>query len=77
MSIEDDDVMHITKKELEEMLSKKRDDVVKEVQNELLKQLHFMVHTNGYPSEAVPKATILSLPALMKIASAIIKEEPQ
>lgn len=30
----------------------------------LLKHLHVMKHTNNYPSEAVPKATILELPKL-------------
>jgi hypothetical protein len=35
------------------------------VKNELLKQCHLMVYDNGYPSEAVPKATILSLKELM------------
>lgn len=62
-------VMHTIEKELEEKLSIHRQEVIKEVQDELLKQLLPMVHTNGYPSHAVPKATILSLPALMRTKS--------
>lgn len=40
--------------------------IVELCRDELLKHLHPMMHLNEYPSEAVPKATILSLPALMK-----------
>lgn len=44
-----------------------RATTVYECRKELLKQLFNMLHTNGYPSEAVPKATILSLPQLMGV----------
>ena len=33
--------------------------------DELLKQTHSVTFKNGYPTEAVPKGTILELPALM------------
>lgn len=39
---------------------------VESVKKELLKQVFPMIHRNGYPSEAVPKATILSLDVLMR-----------
>lgn len=35
------------------------------VREGLLKQLHPMIHKNGYPSEAVPKATILEIVELI------------
>ena len=44
-------------------------DAVKHCQEELLKHLFPMVHKNGYPSEAVPKGTILELDKLMKFKS--------
>lgn len=45
------------------------DKIVEIVKTQLLKQCHLMVHhENGYPSEAVPKATILSLSALVSKA---------
>ena len=40
--------------------------ILEKVRDELLKQLHPMIHTNGYPSEAVPKGTILEIPQLLK-----------
>jgi len=43
----------------------KKEEIIEACRDELLKQLHPMLHTNGYPSEAVPKGTILELPALM------------
>ena len=46
-----------------------RESVVNECRDELLKQLFKVFHTNGYPIEAVPKATILSLPQLMRCSS--------
>ncbi len=46
-----------------------REQIVNEIRDALLKQTFLMSHENGYPSEAVPKATILSLPALMKVKS--------
>lgn len=46
-----------------------REDVVNECRDELLKQLFKVFHTNGYPIEAVPKATVLSLPQLMRCSS--------
>ena len=39
---------------------------VKEIKEALLKQMFLMSHNNGYPSMAVPKATILSLGQLMR-----------
>ena len=39
---------------------------VKEIKEALLKQMFLMSHDNGYPSMAVPKATILSLGQLMR-----------
>lgn len=44
-----------------------RELIIKECQEELLKHLFPMTHKNGYPSEAVPKATILELDKLMKL----------
>ena len=44
-----------------------REQTILECRDELLKQLHPMIHINGYPSEAVPKATILELPALLRV----------
>ncbi len=41
--------------------------IIEQCRDELLKQCLPMVHVNRYPSEAVPKGTILSLPALMGI----------
>ena len=49
------------------MLFEERQKTVIECKEQLLKQLFNMRHTNGYPSDAVPKATILSLPELMKV----------
>ena len=40
--------------------------VVELCRDELLKQMHPMMHVNEYPCQAVPQATILALPALMK-----------
>ncbi len=48
--------------------------ILEKVRDELLKQLHPMVHTNGYPSEAVPKGTILEIPALLKKEIAALYE---
>ncbi len=42
--------------------------------DELLKQIHLMKHTNGYPSWVVPKGTILELPSLMKSIPPIIDD---
>ena len=41
------------------------DATVELCKQELLKQMHLMSHENGYPSEAVPKSTVLSLHALV------------
>jgi len=40
-------------------------EIVNACKEELLKQTFNMIHENGYPSKAVPLATILELPALM------------
>ena len=42
----------------------KREEIIEQCKEELLKHCFVMRHTNGYPAEAVPKATILELPAL-------------
>lgn len=39
--------------------------VVEQCKRALLKQLHYVIYLNGYPTEAVPKATILSLDKLV------------
>lgn len=39
--------------------------IVQECIDALLKQMYPMIHENSYPSDAVPKATILSLHALV------------
>ena len=44
-----------------------RATTVYECRAALLKQLFPVKHTNGYPCEAVPKATLLSLPQLMGV----------
>ena len=49
-----------------------RESVVNECRDELLKHLFKVFHTNGYPIEAVPKATVLSLPQLMRCSSSPI-----
>lgn len=41
-------------------------EIIKMCVDELLKHTFLMVHSNSYPAEAVPKATILELPALMR-----------
>ncbi len=41
------------------------DKLMKYISSELLKQLVPAVYENGYPMEGVPKATILSMPALI------------
>jgi len=44
-----------------------RNEIVESCKDELLKHLFMVKYVqNGYPIEAVPKATILELPALMK-----------
>ena len=48
--------------------------ILEKVRDELLKQLHPMIHTNGYPSEAVPKGTILEIPQLLKDEISILLE---
>jgi hypothetical protein len=50
-------------------LREERERTIIECTNELLKHLFPMIHANGYPSEAVPKATILELPALLRVKS--------
>ncbi len=45
-----------------------RESIVYECRRELLKQMFLMSYSNGYPSEAVPKATVLSLPQLMGVS---------
>ena len=47
------------------MIEEYRSDIVEEVKERLLKQLVNVSYPNGYPIQAVAKATILSLPALM------------
>jgi len=47
----------------------RRMQVINECKDELLKNMFLMKHTNGYPSKAVPHATILELPALMNNAT--------
>ena len=54
-------------KGVEKLLNQFKKDIVEDCKNELLKQMFLMRHKNDYPSEAVPKATILELPALMNI----------
>ena len=51
--------------------------IIELCKDELLKHLFPMKHSNGYPCEAVPKATILELPALMgnHLKSQPVKEE--
>ena len=49
-----------------------RESVVNECRDELLKQLFKVFHTNGSPIAAVPKATVLSLPQLMRVPSSPI-----
>lgn len=41
---------------------------IKDVKDELLKQLLPVIYENGYPIDAVPKTTILSLESLMSIS---------
>ncbi len=43
-----------------------RSQAITDCKNELLKHLFLMTHENNYPSEAVPKATILELESLMR-----------
>ena len=43
-----------------------KEETIGKVKEELLKQTFLMSHNNSYPSEAVPKATILELEALLK-----------
>lgn len=50
----------------EETQENDRMKVIKECQEELLKHLFPVTHLNGYPVEAVPKATILELDKLLK-----------
>jgi DnaJ-class molecular chaperone len=45
-----------------------REKVVEECKNELLKHLFAMTHSNSYHCYAVPQATILELPALMRLS---------
>ena len=47
----------------------RRMQVINECKDELLKHMFLMKHINGYPSKAVPQATILELPALMNLAT--------
>lgn len=51
---------------IEAAIKQSYDMAVEDCKTELLKQMFLMVHRNGYPSEAVPKATILSLHQLVK-----------
>ncbi len=44
-----------------------RAKLIYEIQSELLKHLVTVVYENGYPIKAVAQATILSLPAMMKL----------
>ena len=53
----------------DKMVSERLRGAVKSVQEELLKHLFLMRHTNGYPCEAVPKATILELDKLVTLRS--------
>lgn len=39
--------------------------VMEYTRDELLKQMFLMSHENGYPSMAIPKATVLELPQLL------------
>jgi len=62
--------MKLTEKQIEQ--------IVEAVKNELLKQMLLMTHENNYPSEAVPKATILSLLPLCRTAlSTITLSQPK
>ena len=58
---------------------KTAEKILEKVRDELLKQLHPMIHTKGYPSEAVPKGTILEIPQLLKdeISSLLEAEEKE
>ena len=58
-----------------ENLFAERGRIVLDCRDQLLKQTHPMTHRNGYPSLAVPLATILELPALMGIVGARIGKE--
>lgn len=51
---------------INELVDQTRQETIIEAKEELLKQTFLMTHKNGYPSEAVPKATILSLESLME-----------
>ena len=51
---------------LRELAKDMRDEVLLKCKEGLLKQALPMVHINGYPSDAVPKSTILSLVELVK-----------
>lgn len=42
------------------------------IKDEMLKQLVPAVYGNGYPSDVVPKATILSIPHLMKLSEFLV-----
>jgi hypothetical protein len=43
-----------------------REDTINDVVKALQKQMDTVTYENGYPIDAVPKSTILSLPILMK-----------
>lgn len=42
------------------------EQAIEECKNQLLRQTNFMKYPNEYPTEAVPKGVILSLPVLMR-----------
>jgi len=53
------------KSELDSLLKEVAEDTIRKCKAELLKQTFVMKHENDYPSEAVPKATILMLDKLV------------
>jgi hypothetical protein len=59
------DAINAMEKYAKEYHESRRMQVINECKDELLKHMFLMKHTNGYPSKAVPHATILELPALM------------
>ena len=52
--------------DLNSLLEQHKEMIIEEVRDELLKHCFPMFHGNRYPSDAVPKGTILELPALLK-----------
>lgn len=49
-------------------MEKLKAKTISDVKEQLLKQLMPVIYENGYPIDAVPKTTILSLESLMKMS---------